>query len=333
MKWYKGIGRLGGSNARSKADSTKPDDLRVDQVVCGGLTWLNLEKPTRREIEYLAEGYGFHPLDLDDCLSRIQRPKIDEYENYLFIVFHFPLFRKEAGVTVASQLSIFIGDDYLITLHDGVLKPLVKLFADCQTSEEARQANMKSSGYLLYRITDMLVDYCLPITGKIMQNLERVEDEIFDTRRVGRVVRELSLLRRDILSNRRVIWSMRAVINSLESKTERYTTEDLVVFWGDVSDHVDKIWDTLDECKEIIEGLHAAQDSLSSNHTSETMRLLTVATTIMMPLTLVASIYGMNIALPKMGNESSFVSFIIIISIMLVAIVVMLLFFRSRRWI
>jgi magnesium transporter len=126
---------------------------------------------------------------------------------------------------------------------------------------------------------------------------------------------------------------MRAVVNDLEYKTERYATEDLVVFWGDVADHVDKIWDTLDECKEIVEGLHAAQDSLSSNHTSETMRILTVATTIMMPLTLVASIYGMDIALPKMGNESSFVSFVIIISIMLVAIVAMLLFFRSRRWI
>jgi len=192
---------------------------------------------------------------------------------------------------------------------------------------------MKSSGYLLYRITDTLVDYCLPIANKIMQNLETVEDEIFDTRRIGRVARELSLLRRDIISNRRVIWSMKAVISSLEHKTERYTTEDLEVFWGDVVDHVDKTWDTLDECKEIIEGLHAAQESVSSHHTNETMRILTVATTIMMPLTLVASIYGMNIALPKMGNESSFVSFIILISIMVLAIAGMLIFFRSRRWI
>jgi magnesium transporter len=140
-------------------------------------------------------------------------------------------------------------------------------------------------------------------------------------------------LRRDIISNRRVIWSMKAVISSLEHKTERYATEDLEVFWGDVVDHVDKTWDTLDECKEIIEGLHAAQDSVSSHHTNETIRILTVATTIMMPLTLVASIYGMNIALPKMGNESSFVSFIIIISIMVLAIAGMLILFRSRRWI
>ncbi|MDM7999183.1 MAG: magnesium transporter CorA family protein, partial [Dehalococcoidia bacterium] len=308
MKWYKSLGRLGADNtAKKSTDNGEP--LHIEQAVHGDLTWLNIEKPTRRELDYLAQEFHFHPLDLDDCLSRIQRPKIDEYEEYLFIVFHFPLFRKEAGVTVASQVAIFIGENYLVTIHDGVLKPLVKLFTDCQTNEAAREANMKSSGYLLYRITDTLVDYCLPIANKIMQNLETVEDEIFDTRRIGRVARKLSLLRRDVISNRRVIWSMKAVISSLEHKTARYTTEDLEVFWGDVIDHVDKTWDTLDECKEIIEGLHAAQDSVSSQHTNETMRVLTVIATIMMPLTLVASIYGMNIALPRIGHESSLVSF------------------------
>lgn len=332
MRWYKGITRWGLGAGRTKPESPGPQGLQVEQVLHGEMTWTNLERPTRREVDYLAENYGFHPLDLDDCLSRIQRPKIDEYQDYLFIVFHFPVFRKEAGVTVASQVSIFIGHHYLITLHDGVLKPLVNLFSDCQASQEARQANMKSSGYLLYRITDMLVDYCLPITDKIMQNLERVEDEIFDTKGSGKVVREITMLRRDIISNRRVIWSMRAVINSLESRTGRFTTEDLVVFWGDVCDHVDKIWDTLDECKEIVEGLHATQDSLSSNHTNETMRVLTLIATIMMPSTLVASIYGMNVALPMMGDEGSYVPFIVIISFMLAVIVLMLLVLRSRRW-
>lgn len=333
MKWYKNIGRLGGGDGGAKTPTDNGEPLHIEQAVRGDLTWLNVERPTRRELDYLAQEFHFHPLDLDDCLSRIQRPKIDEYEEYLFIVFHFPLFRKEAGVTVASQVSVFIGNNYLVTIHDGVLKPLVKLFADCQTNEATREATMKSSGYLLYRITDTLVDYCLPIANKIMQNLETAEDAIFDTRRIGRVARELSLLRRDIISNRRVIWSMKAVISSLEHKTKRYTSEDLEVFWGDVVDHVDKTWDTLDECKEVIEGLHAAQDSVSSHHTNETMRVLTVIATIMMPLTLVASIYGMNIALPKVGEDSSFVSFIIIISIMLVAIILMLLFFRFRRWI
>ncbi len=333
MRWYRNISRLAGGETMTRPPDDGGGALRVEELVQDGLSWINVEGPSRRELDYLLSQFGFHPLVLDDCLSRIQRPKIDEYEDYLFIVFHFPLFRKESGVTVASQVSIFIGEDYVVTIHDGVLKPLVKLFDDCQADKAIRETNMKSSGYLLYRITDMLVDYCLPMANKIMQNLEVAEAAIFDMSKSGRVVRELSLLRRDIISNRRVIWSMKAVISSLEHKTKRYTSENLEVFWGDVIDHVDKTWDTLDECKEIIEGLHAAQESVASHHTNETIRILTVITTTMMPLTLVASVYGMNIALPRAGHEGSLSSFAIIMSSMAATIVLMLIFFRSRRWI
>ncbi len=319
----------GGAQKTTSAEAQV--ELHLEEVTWGGVTWVNIERPSRRETDYLAQTYDFHPLALDDCLSRIQRPKIDEYEDYLFIVYHFPLYSKEIRVTRASQASIFIGKTYLVTLHDGVLKPLVKLFRDCQLSEEARQTNLKSSGYLLYRITDMLVDYCLPITDKIMQNLERVEDEIFDLR--PETLRELAILRRDIIANRRIIWSMKAVIGSLEYKTGRFTTEDMEVFWGDVVDHVDKIWDTLDECKEIIEGLKDTHDSIFSHRTNEAMRVLTVIATTMMPLTLVASVYGMNVALPGGVEGESYTSFLTILGIMIAVIVGMLLFFRSRRWI
>jgi len=304
-------------------------ELNIEQITWSGLTWVNIERPTPKETEYLAQNYPFHPLDLDDCLSRIQRPKIDEYEDYLFIVLHFPLFSREARVTVPSQVSIFIGKDYLVTLHSGGLKPLAKLFRDCQLNEEARQGNMKSAGYLLYRITDRLIDYCLPITYKIMENLERVEDDIFDKRGRG-TVREISILRRDIISFRRIVWPMRAVISTLERKTQQFAAEDMEVFWGDAVDHVDKIWDTLDECKEIVEGLKDTNDSLYSHRTNEVIRVLTIIATIMMPLTLVASVYGMNIPLPGENRESSFV---IILVIMLVVIGGMLFLFRRRRWI
>ncbi len=304
-------------------------ELNIEQITWSGLTWVNIEKPTPKETEYLAQNYPFHPLDLDDCLSRIQRPKIDEYEDYLFILLHFPLFSKEARVTVPSQVSIFIGKDYLVTLHSGVLKPLVKLFRDCQLNEEARQGNMKSSGYLLYRITDRLIDYCLPIADKIMGNLERVEDDLFD-HRTPDPIEDLSELRRDIISFRRIVWPMRAVISTLARKTERFTKEDMEVFWGDLVDHVDKIWDTLDECKEIIEGLNETGAFLASHHTNQVMRVLTIIATIMLPLTLVASIYGMNIPLP---GEDRNLSFIVILIIMIIAISGMLFFFRRRRWI
>ena len=310
----------------------KEQQLNLESLTWGDLTWVNIERPTERETEYLAQNYPFHHRDLDDCLSRIQRPKIDEYKDYLFLVFHFPVFNKEARVTTPSQLSVFIGEKYLITLHTGELKPLVKLFRECQIDEESRQEYFsQGSGYLLYRIIDRLVDYCLPILNKIGANIEDVEDSIFSPSGVHGAIREISALRRDIISFRRIIWPMRAVIGSLEPKLRHFTKMDMAAYFGDVVDHVDKIWDGLDEYKEVIEGLNATHDSLATNRTNEVIRMLTIIATILLPITVVASIFGMNIPLGPFKDD--LYSPLYIFLICLVIIGGMLYFFRRQRWI
>jgi len=308
----------------------KEEGLNLESVSWGDLTWVNIEHPTEKETEYLAQNYPFHPLDLDDCLSRIQRPKIDEYKDYLFLVFHFPVFYKEVRVTAPSQLSIFIGQNYLITLHKGKLKPLVKLFKECQIDEESRQEHLgQGSAYLLYRITDRLVDYCLPILSKLHENIEDVEDRIF-AERTRSQIRAISMLRRDVIAFRRIIWPMRAVIGSLERRARRFSKTDLAVYFGDMVDHVDRIWDGLDEYKEIIEGLNDAHDSLANNRTNEIMRILTIVATIFFPITLIASIWGMNIPLPFQKSSQS----LLYVSLIMAAVIGgMLYFFRRRRWI
>ncbi|HEY33005.1 MAG TPA: magnesium transporter CorA family protein [Dehalococcoidia bacterium] len=305
--------------------------LNVETLTWEEMTWVNIEGPTTRETEFLSENYGFHPLDLDDCLSRIQRPKIDEYPDYLFMVFHFPVFNVQARVTTPSQVSVFIGKDYLITLHKGDLKPLVKLFRECQLEEEARQENLSGgSGQLLYQIIDRLVDYCLPILNKIGDNIERVDEEIF-AQSMPRAIKDISILRRDVISFRRIIWPLRAVAASLKSKVSRFTKTDMGPYFDDMVDHIDKIWDGLDEYKEIIEGLNDTHDSLATNRTNEVVRMLTVIATIMLPITVVASIFGMNIPLGPFGNSP--LSALYVTLICLGIIIGMLYFFRLKRWI
>lgn len=312
----------------SKKEKQPVKDLNIESLTLKGLTWIDIERPTERETEYLAQRYPFHPLDLDDCLSRVQRPKIDEYEDYLFLVFHFPIFNKETRVTSPSQLSVFIGEKYLITMHKGELKPLVKLFRDCQIHEEAREENFnQGSGYLLYRIVDRLVDYCFPIVNRIVDNIEEVEDNIFSHNARG-AIQEISILRRDIISFRRIIWPMRAVIGGLEPRIRRFVKMNLSVYFGDTVDHLDKIWDALDEYKEIIEGLNDTYDSLASNRTNEVMRMLTVIATILLPITVVASIYGMNIPLPFQDSHYSFLLVFLIIAVFIGG---MLLLFRRKH--
>ena len=304
--------------------------LNIETVAWGGLTWIDIEKPTKAETDYLAQNFPFHELDLDDCLSRVQRPKLDEYDDYMFIVLHFPVFNKQARVTTPSQVSIFIGEDYLITLHNGDLKPLTKMFLDCQTSERARRESMmRSSGYLMYRVLDRLVDYCFPILNKIVANIEAVEDAIFDERPHG-TVRELSVLRRDVISYRRMIRPQTEVIEMLEQRELPFIHEDPDVYFGDLADHMRKIRDTLDDYKEVIEGLNDTNNSLISSRINRVMRVLTIISTIMLPLSVVSGILGMNVGLPLQGSPFAFIA---VMGFMFCIVVGMLVFLRSKRWI
>ncbi|TEU02940.1 MAG: magnesium transporter [Dehalococcoidia bacterium] len=308
----------------------KDKKLNIETIKWGKITWLNVEKPTHADMDYLAENYLFNLFDLEDCLSRIERPKIDEYKNYLFLVLHFPVFNEKARVTTPCQVSTFIGEDYLVTVHSGELKPLSKLFDDCQRNERAREEHMaRSSGYLLYRVLDRLVDYCFPVLNKVIANVEAAEDRLF-SEPARDTVQEISVLRRDIMAYRRIIRPQPAILKSLEVREYPFLREDLDVYFGDIGDHVSKISETLDEYKEVVEGLNATSDSLFSHRTNEVMKMLTILGTIILPMLVISGLYGMNVSLPFEGSPLAFL-FIILITLGVSG--GMLAYFRYKRWI
>ena len=310
--------------------SDRNEKLNIETVKHGRITWLNVEQPSKQDMEYLARNYLFNLFDLEDCLSRVERPKIDEYENYLFIVLHFPVFSEQRRVSTPSQVSIFIADGLVVTVHSGELRTLANFFNDCEQNERAREENMsRSSGYLLYRILDRLVDYCFPIMNKIIANVEEAEDELFcdpakDT------IRGISLLRRDVMSCRRILRPQYGIIKSLEIKDYPFLREDLEAYFGDIGDHIGKINETLDEYKEVVEGLNIASDSLYSHRSNETIKMLTVLGTMILPLLVVSGLYGMNVPLPFQERVWSF-PLIIVLTLCLSG--AMLAYFRWRRWI
>lgn len=321
---------LRGSPIEAGATRAEKGKLNIQIVRHGKLTWVNVERPTKDEIEWLRRNYPFHPLHLDDCLSKIQRPKIDEHADYLFVVLHFPVFNKMARVTVASEVDIFVGPDYFVTVHAGDLRPLRRMFQECASNPTVRQELMgRSTGYLLYQAIDRLVDYCFPILNKIDANLEAVEDTIFEEN-VRQTVRDISMIRRDVINFRRIIKPQIPVIASLEHKEKPFLQEDLEAYFGDIADHVAKIWDILEDYKEVIEGLADTNDSLTSNRINEVMKILTTISVIMLPLTLVSGIYGMNIPLPAQESPASFLG---VVGVMMLIAVGMLTYFRRRGWV
>lgn len=303
------------------------------------LTWVNIEKPTRREIDSLGQTYPiFHPLDLDDCLSRLQLPKIDEYESYLFIILHFPVFEQRTRITRASQVAIFLGKDFVVTVHSGDLKPLVSLPQTCkQNSETCEEYLGMDSGYLVYRIVDMLVDYCLPMVNRILFKLDSIEDGVFDTKVT--VSQDVAILRRDIASQRRIVWALKSVVADLERKAQHFTKADLKVYFGDINDHIARLWSNLEECHETVDIYKDTDFLLSQERTNKILAVLTIVFTITIPGTVIGTLYGMNVNLPG-GIETGawtvwgqYTVFIVILLISFIPAIIMLWLFRRWRWI
>lgn len=311
--------------------SAIPKDLNIHAIEHNGLIWLNIEKPTRAETNFLRENFPFHPLDLEDCLSKIQLPKLDEYPDYLFLVLHFPLFNKQLRLTQPSEVDVFVGAKYVITVHSGELRPLTKLFQDCVASEAIRQETMgRSSGWLLYQILDDLVDYCFPILDKIVENVDQVEKRIFESTHENAVLLELAEVRRDILSYRRTIRPQIEVLKSMEAKEYSFLKVDPDIYFGDLADHIRRLWVDLEDLKEEAEGLHDTFDSLTSHRTGEVMRVVTVVGTIALPAIVIASIYGMNVDLPFQRSAAAFGT---VMGVTFLVTAIILVYSHLRRWI
>jgi magnesium transporter len=299
--------------------SVEQEGVNIRSITERKLTWLYIEKPASQEVAFLAQRFHFHPLDLDDVLSRIQRPKIDVYKDYLFIVLHFPVFDKENRITRPSETDIFIGENYVVTVDcSGDLKPLARFFQECETDKNSRESYLgRSSGFLLYHVLDRLVGSCFPILDKVTQNIDDIEDIIF-TKPLPKTVREISLIRRDLISFRRVVHPQIAVFETLEKGEYPFLKEEEEIYFGDIADHIRKIWGGLEEGKEVIDGLADTSNWLTSHRIQEIMRILTIIMGLLAPPTLIASIYGMNIPLPGGVNSGSLLTLGILFAIMAV---------------
>jgi magnesium transporter len=309
---------------------TPAPEPNVQVVEHRGLRWINIEQPGPVDRAWLEEHFEFHPLDYEDIVSRNQRPKIDEYPDYLFIVLHFPVFDKAVGRLNAGELDIFVGPDFLITLPNAPLQPVEYLFERCRTSEDVREGLLsKGSGYLLYKIVDDAFDYCFPMLRKMGNKLDRIEDDIFRERRSQDVVEDISNVKQEIINFRKVIRPERVVLRDLERTKTRYMPADMELYFDDIVDASERIWDMLENYKEVVEALEDTNESVLSHRVNDVLRVLTAFSVIILPLTLIASIWGMNVNLP--GGES-IVSFWVIVAVMVGVLGGMLAFFRSRDW-
>jgi magnesium transporter len=322
--------RIRRSRARGGSPVLSPAPV-VHELSASGLTWVNVVSPAVETAQELAERFGWHPLDVEDIVSRRQRPKVDDYEDegYLFAVLHFPVFDKSVQRLNAAELDLFIGQDYVVTIPNRELLPVTRLFRRCEEDEDFRdQLFARGSGRLLYEVLDDLFDYCFPILDKIAFKLDVIEDEMFEGRS-EEIVRDISNVKQEIISYRKIIKPERSTLRVLERRVEAFLPEELELYFDDIVDAAERIWDLLDNYKEVVEGLESTNESVISHHQNDVLRLLTVFTVIVLPLTFLTGIFGMNVAFPGEGSENAFW---VILALLVAVLAAMVGFFRWRRW-
>ena len=320
---------------RSTRPRTGADDVarapQVAELAAAGLTWVNAVAPDLETSQALAERFGWHPLDVEDIVSKRQRPKVDDYEDdqYLFAVLHFPVFDKTVQRLNGAELDVFIGQDYLVTIPNRELLPVTRLFARCDSDVAFRgQLFAKGSGRLLYEVLDDLFDYCFPILDKIGHKLDRIEDEMF-AGAAEDVVRDISNVKQEIISYRKVIKPERSTLRVLERRVNQFLPEELELYFDDINDAVERIWDQLDNYKEVVEALVQTNESVISHRQNDVLRLLTLISVTMLPLTLLTGIFGMNVIYP---GEGTTVAFWVILGALVATLAAMVGFFRWKRW-
>lgn len=312
---------------------------KIKTIHHGKITWVDVRDPGRREISQLAEQFPFHPLHLEDCVSKGQFPKIEQNDEdkYLFLLFRLPRFHPREGTITISQTCFFLGQNYLVTIHEDTGDTIANIFTDCkENAEQCKVYISNSSSHLLYTIIEKLTDDLAPILQNILEEVDETEDIVFDDKVSG--VYKVGQLRRKIISLRRIIGPLRTLLEEIEDRINKFSSSNLTVYFVDITHRVDKAWETLEEARETVDIYKDADFIASTEKTNRILAVLTLIFTLSIPATVVGSFYGMNILLPG-GLESgpftfwgSYTTFILVIVAAILPAFLMVWYFRRKGW-
>ncbi len=317
-------------------------ESKIETMQGEKFVWIDLQNPDRKDVEKLAEEYNFNALNIEDCMTKFELPKLDKYEDHFFVILHFPPLSQKVTISRNSQLSVFLGNNFLVTVHQGDLRPLVELVEICKTdSDQQRKERLlgKSSGLLLHEIIDVLVDDLLHTSRKIIANLDEIEDRVFDETKP--VARSIALLRREINRLRRIANPLKRFVLEIADNIKKFSEredEELTLYFDDVIDHIDKVIETLEESRETMEIYKDTDFVLSTEKTNKVLAMLTIIFTLAIPSTVIGTFYGMNINLPGgIGDNSMilgpFTTFMIIILASAIPAILMFTYFKKLGWI
>jgi len=301
----------------------------IETVKLGGrLKWYHIAIPSEQDFEFLENTFHFHALDIEDCRQISQRPKIDEYDDYYFLILNFPNFDKQNRFVKPKEVKIFWGEDYFITV--GKTHWVVDNLFDEARKQEKNGDNFEiaTSDALLYTVMEHLMTQAVYLLRKVGLELELINRELFSSH-AETVIERLSATRKNIIVLNTMFKPQLRVFNKFESGNIEGFADNMEDYWGNILDYYNKIWDMTEDYGELIEGLSTTFDSMQTNKTNEIMKILTLISSIVLPLTFLTGLYGMNVTLPLQEERTAFW---ILLTLMVSLGVGMVVYFKKKHW-
>jgi magnesium transporter len=333
--------------------------MNIPTVTHNGLSFINLNRPTDADVKFLNKNFGFSMLNLEDYLYKTQIPKIELYKDYSLLVLdvpyiqQFPKTRKEKATgkpffipnAISNRISLpsfpkaarkkrisvgevdfFIGKDYVVVLHDDTTPQIDELFEMCKITSNHREELMgKGPVYLLYRIIDILVDSSFSYIEDITTTIDAIDRQIEDSRSAS-VIEDISMTRRNIVVFETMIKPALPIFSDLEKGRYKELNGEMMPYWSNILDHLQKIWERLEDNKELIQG----HESILSNRSNELVKFFTVLTAMSFPFVIVNNLYSMNVMGLPYANSPWIVW--VLFLLILVGGLSVVAYFKYRDW-
>ncbi|MFA5126426.1 MAG: magnesium transporter CorA family protein [Patescibacteria group bacterium] len=306
--------------------------MAIERIKTKNLLWLHISQPSPKDLDQLKEEYGFHPLDLEDCLVKIQRPQISEYPHYIFFILTWPFYDRKTRTIESSEMDFFVGPKYLVTISDGLVPTVNNFFREMKRNDYSQEQYMQANhpALLLYEILHRLQNYTMPMLDHVNQDIENIEHEIFSGKEKI-IAKEILNIKRNIVNLRKIMQAHKNIIKKLIGTNQKsFMPDNADVYFANILDRTKDIWDILETQKENIVAFHEANESLISFKLNEIMRILTIISVILLPANLIAVTFGMETHYtPIIGSNYDFY---IIFSIMIILMLSLVGYFKKKDW-
>ena len=302
----------------------------MKKIIANNITWIDIQKPTQKDLDKLKIQFNLHPFIEEKFLPPINRPRIEEFPGQLFMVVQFPVYSKRDKQNKSVELDIIITENALITSHAKRIPNLESFFNDCQLVNDHQEEHFKSSGHLLFGLLDWLIDSCLPMLDHISEKIEKIENNVFKGKE-KEMLMKIAMVKKELIDFRRAINPQRSILEILGKKSLRIFGQNVRPMAQEVIGSIIRVWNVLENNRELITSLEETNNSLLSYKLSDIMKFLTVVSFITFPLSVVVGFFGMNIFGNIPAVENPFAWLIILIS-MIVSSTIMVIYFKKKRW-